>query len=95
MSLPLAQADAASAQVGPLCLDFGKSLGVETLGLGGVSGVEASLFLALADERTQIVGTRLRSQKMPVLGCFQGRAIARGIVYHLCVPLKQHETVAE
>lgn len=32
-------------------------------------------------------GTRLRNQSMPVLGCFQGRDIARAIAHHPCAPL--------
>ena len=75
--LALVETDRAATEVVPLLLQLGQHPRKPKLCLGHILGSEAAKLFALAHQLSERVGTRLRSQKTPVFGCLNGRAIAR------------------
>ena len=85
--LALAQRARAGAQVRPLSLELGQCLNEQPLGFRGVARLQAALFLALADARTQIVWHALAQPVNAGLGMLPGTRHCQRHVYHPCVPL--------
>ena len=72
------------AQIGPAMFQLGERLRMNALGFGGIARGEAALFLALAEEGTQVVRNPLTEPINAGLGMLPGTGHCEG---HVVPPL--------
>jgi len=83
----LGQACWPGPEVGPALLDLGQGRGVAAFRLDRVAGVEAALFLALADVGAQVLRNAFPEPVDAGFGVLPGAGHGQGHLYHPFVPL--------
>src|SRR5829696_9242700 len=91
MGFALRQGARPRSQACPLRFDFGENLHMPTLSFGSIPGLEAPLFLALAQDGPEVLRDAFTEPVDSGLGMFPGPCHSERHVYHPCVPLGQLE----